>query len=281
MVARDGGALARARDGERVRTLAVTVTGTSPVTGRLVVTDASGTDAVRDIEGEHCEAVARALAVLVALSVEPPLPADVDPVPPMVSAPVAEQPAPAPDVRPRRWRLGVSVGGTLSAEAAPGLVPGVAGYLELYREGPSPFSPSFRIGAETGATSTIARSIVDFGAPRITTEKTVGRVDACPFRWVAAQPWSQDELTVQTCARVDVGRLDAYSIDYYTDAARPWAAVGALLRVRWVFPRLFIEYEAGAMFPLTRERFQISSTDLFVVPAVAATMSVGVGVFIL
>ncbi len=89
MVARDGGRFARAPDRQAGRTFRVEIGGTGPVTGRLVVRDADGSEAVRELAGARCDDVVRSLAVLVALSVEPVVPA----------APAA--PVPAPEV-PRR-----------------------------------------------------------------------------------------------------------------------------------------------------------------------------------
>jgi hypothetical protein len=288
MVARDGGSLVRAGTDERARTFTIVLAGVSPVTGRLVVREEDGTEAVRAIAGDHCDEVARALAVLVALSAHPTPAAD-GPVPPMVTANLPkESPSPRPsDARPSRWRFGLSLAGTYSGEAGTRLVPGYAGFLELEYDRASVVSPSFRLGADIGSSWTNAKpAMATFGmpplpTPDLATQKTVARLEGCPFRWVAAQPWATDALTAQTCARVDVGRLDAYSSTFSTDSVRPWVAVGATLRARWAFPRVFFEYEGGAMFPLIRERYYALTTELFAVPAAAFVMNFGIGGFIL
>ena len=92
MVARDGGLL-QAR-GRARRSFEVRVTGTAPVVGRVVVREGDGREGVRELDGPRCEDVVRAVAVVVALSIDAPLatppegvetplprPAPVDPAP--------------------------------------------------------------------------------------------------------------------------------------------------------------------------------------------------------
>jgi hypothetical protein len=67
-VARDGGHLARAPEGEVTRAFVVTVEVSHAVSGRLLVRETDGTEAARPIVGDRCEDVVRSLAVLVALS---------------------------------------------------------------------------------------------------------------------------------------------------------------------------------------------------------------------
>ena len=70
MVARDGGHLVRALEGETARTFLVTIEGAHSIAGRLVVREADGTETARPISGDRCEDVVRSLAVLVALSLQ-------------------------------------------------------------------------------------------------------------------------------------------------------------------------------------------------------------------
>ena len=95
MVARDGGRLVRVADPRTARTFIVRIEGHDPLRGTLVVREADGAEAARELSGSRCDDVVRSLAVLVALSLEP--------TPPAAETPVAETPAtetPAPEMLP-------------------------------------------------------------------------------------------------------------------------------------------------------------------------------------
>ncbi len=315
MVARDGGGLARASDLQSARSFLLRVSGTASVTGTLVVRERDGTEALREVVDVECEVVVRALAVLVALSLESPLSTPADsptaeapsaspPGPPELapereiegplplvpgmaaSLPAIERPASAIEEEPvglrppQGWRTDVSLEGTLSTGAMPSLDPGLAAYVELLDETPSFFAPSIRLGAESGASqggqfsnSTIYR-------------RFVGRLDACPFRGMLARPWSDDAFTLQTCLRIDVGRIEVDESESWAkaDAARLWVAPAGLLRLRWTSPSLFVELEGGIAFPLVREHFFAGGAYAdnldFEVPPRAMTTGLGFGVFI-
>ncbi|HEX4446652.1 MAG TPA: hypothetical protein VH044_07950, partial [Polyangiaceae bacterium] len=81
-VALDGGRLVLARPDEPARSFALTLTadeGTGTARGRLIVRSLENVETRRDIEGAHCEDVARALAILVAVAL---LPTETPPVVP-------------------------------------------------------------------------------------------------------------------------------------------------------------------------------------------------------
>ena len=307
MVAADGGRLVRALDAQPARSFALHVGGAGPFAGRLVVRDADGTEATREVNGARCDDVVRSLAVLVALLLQPPsstpsaaeAPASSPPEPEAVpSPPVAGIAASIPEVtvspggsapddeapaavRPLEgWRLDVSGGATLNTGAAPSLDPGLAAYVELLDEAPSFLAPSIRLGAAIDADQSLPSSV--------TVRRMVGRLDACSLRAVLTRPWSDDAFTLQSCVRVDVGRLDVEESQPWaaTHARRLWVAPAMLLRLRWTSPRYFVEIEGGASFPLLRERFSVgaplfgTSAD-FEVPGVALATGLGFGAFIL
>ncbi len=298
MIARDGASLERAAENEPAQSFDITVEASDTVAGRLVVRKIDGTQSERAVVGPHCDEVVRSLAVIVALSV------DSDPAPKVVSkltigatgaapgvgtaaggpaADDAERPAPArvrpvsdtfeapaqgPDPWRRRWRVGASVelGGSAGPSPAPGWTVGF--YGEVMHETPDLFAPSLRVGIEKswGATEQLRVYSLD---------KLVARVDACPWRLVATQPWSDDGFTAQMCARADVGWVDASSSPGAPSVRRAWVAPGGLLRLRWLFPGSFLEAEAGVDLPLTRYRF--SSSDGLDFEAPRATGMVGFG----
>lgn len=303
MVARDGGRFLQVSETLPVRMFLVHIDGVDPIKGRLIVRDPEGSDAVQEMVGAGCDEVVRSLAVLVALSLEPPPstprerdrsgpqppPVADDATPPAVPGlaalpPWAESADPSPRYdespasvpRPHGWRIDLSGEGTVSTGADPSWVPGFAAYGELLYETPSLLAPSLRVGAEISANQ---------GNFAYSVHRFIGRLDACTFRARLARPWSDDEFTLEPCARVDVGRVEAdawVSSGPRVSAARLWLAPAGLLRLRWTSPRVFLEIEGGITFPLIRETF--SSTTLgmtFTVPPIGATTGLGFGAYFL
>jgi hypothetical protein len=313
MVAGDGGHLVLSEDDTASsRLFDVTMTGTGPFAGRLAIRNNTGAEAVRLIAGDRCEGVARALALLVTLALEdtptsdPELPSVTppEPIPPAPTPPAAtpepadlavpEEPTPSSEPRepnidpqPQRWRLALSAGAGFGRETGPVLQPNVAGYMELFDNGRKWFSPSIRLGIEKDADWELDEQVMVPVAgyqlvhdTSLSVKKTTARLDACPLRWIAAQPWADDMLTAQPCARVDAGQLELQPYDK-SNVKRPWVAVGTLLRVRWLLPRVFFEAEVGAMFPLTAGHYVVATTPYDVSSAAAAVVSLGFGVLIL
>jgi hypothetical protein len=286
MVRRDGGQVDVVADDTAAPSFAVHVEGRDTVVGRLVVTGDDGAEATREIAVAHCEDVIRSLAVLVALAAQPH--------PPSGDAPAAPEPAAAvpslgaaissDDValeptagdtdtstpaREPRWRLDVASQGTLDTGVGTTVDPGFAAYVEVVHDAPGLFAPTLRAGVELPLDQSD-------GFNAVTYHRVVGRLDACPWRLVASQPWSEDALTLTACARLDAGQLHAQggiAVD------RPWITPAALLRARWTSPRFFVELEAGAAFPIVRERFGSEASDE--VPAAGAAGGLGFGVFFL
>jgi hypothetical protein len=163
----------------------------------------------------------------------------------------------------------------VSTGAVPSLDPGFAAYLELLDEIPSFFAPSIRLGVEISAKQGFAAAD--------DVSRLVARLDACSFRAVASRPWSDDALTLEPCARIDVGRLDVHgwATGMALNAEQLWVAPAALLRLRWTSPGVFVELEGGALFPLTRDHFFSGDGSGFAVPPIGATTGLGFGVYVL
>ena len=184
---------------------------------------------------------------------------------------------------------------TIGGGANPGFHPGLAAYVEFGQQTSGFLVPSFRVGGAIQSFPWTRDEIVttpgdisvdgtSYGTA--TFKSMVARLDACPMQWVSSQPWASDALAMQLCARFDAGRLDVQGNDWgQASARRFWAAAGSVLRLRWTFPHVFIEVNGGASFPITRERFFVNVPNqvlqVFDVPAVAATMGSGFGVFFL
>ena len=300
-IARDGGRLVQVPYEQPARSFRLHIEGTDPIVGRLVIRRRDGREAPREVDDIDCDVVMRALAVLVALSLKPvspepeppasetstPSPQEpgfdgpLPPVPGLAAGPLPIEPTrseyddPRPSVRrPQGWRFDFSGEGTMSTGAVPSLDPGLAAYLELLDEIPSFFAPSIRLGVEISAKQGFA------AADNVS--RLVARLDACSFRAAATRPWSDDALTLEPCARIDVGRVDlqSWATGAQTRTERPWVAPAALLRLRWTSPGVFVELEGGALFPLIRDHFSVDGSS-FAVPPIGATTGLGFGVFVL
>jgi hypothetical protein len=319
MIEQDGGRLVRVPDGQQARSFALQIAETSPMTGRLVVREIDGTEGVRELNAPHCDALVRAAAIVVALSLDaplampsnsttplpPPAPDPAEPSPPAesleplpavpgIAAGIpAEEPWPEASVPPddessvpssprhRAFRLDVSGEGVLGTGARPTINPGFAAYIELLEETPRFFAPSIRVGFQVDKDQGWA----DLNMVR----RTVGRIDACPFRGVLAQPWSDDAFTLQTCARVDVGKMEVATWANGTEVGEQQLllSTAGLLRLRWMSKSLFVELEGGAVVPLVRARFPFGTKEYpldprdFEIPPIAWTTGLGFGVFLL
>jgi hypothetical protein len=306
MVASDGTAIAPAPADEPAQSFEITVEGATPMTGRLRLRGVDGEASERMITGPHCDEVIRSLAVIVALAV-PPATA------PIVSKPTnsgteaateggpsaalspeseASAPSPAPwpapaepeggpdEARRRaerlrpRWRAAVSVETGGGAGPLPILGWTLGFYGEAMRETPDVFAPSLRIGVERTLFSTRSQGFDHL-------EKMVARVEACPWRGMASQPWSDDAFSAQLCARFDVGWVDAAASPGAPDVRQVWAATGALLRIRWLFPDWFLEAEGGIDLPITRYRFSSGDGFDLEMPQVVGMFGIGGGALFL
>jgi hypothetical protein len=291
-VASDGGRLAPA-EGAEARSFQVDLVPggdrTGTVTGRLVVRDRDGHASTRTIHGARCEEVARSLAVLVSLALEAD-PAEAAPAesgspsaspssassttPPQTSAVPAPaldratwperdaSPAPTDDAvpLPAGWRIGASAQGAVWGLGS-GVGVGAAAYVDVVHDVPDLAAFALRIGAEADTTNPNAMGV----------SRRIIRLDACPWRALASQPWTSSTAEMWACGRFDAGVLS-------TGDDLPWVAAGASLRARFVERHFFFELEGGVMFPLVKR----SSLDgVFPIPAVSAGGGIGVGWYFL
>jgi hypothetical protein len=317
MIAQAGGRLVQVPEAQSVRSFVVQITGTSPGTSqvpatfqaRLIVREGNGTESVRELNDPRCDAVLRAAAVVVALSLDAPLtltpaPPPIDsaeppaesleplpPVPGIAAGIPPEEPltevyvrsddddAPAAPPAHPRWRFDVSGEGLLGTGAKPVMNSGFAAYVELLRDTPSAFAPAIRVGFQRDTDQ--GWSDLSF------VRRTVGRIDACPLRGVVMRPWSTDAFTLQLCARVDIGKMDVmtWAQGSELDEQQLWLATAGLLRLRWTSPLVFVEVEGGPVVPLVRPVFTFGKDPddprNFETPSVAGTAGAGVGVFFL
>jgi hypothetical protein len=257
--------------------IAVDASQEAPV-GRLDMAEPSGEKTTREVIGRTCRQVVAALALVTALALDPnastaqrPDLAEPPPLPPAsATLPVASF---ASD---RRWRMTAAVHAGMTGAVPPGVTFAVPVFVELGMQPAAPrgWTPSARIGFERslGASVAVAQGSAEF-------VWTVGRLDLCAALGLSRR------VAVGPCVGVDVGALagaGAGAIANRNQASRPWVALGALARVRWEFlPPLFLEIEAGAIFPMVRDVFvfQKPQISIYSVPFAGPRAEAGIGAY--
>jgi hypothetical protein len=290
---------------ERAPLLVVRITRTSrgAAYGRLVVKDTDGAVSRREVEGETCESVLAALALMSAVAVDPsaPLPRA---GPSSPSSQPAEAGTPSEAETQARARAATSrelvhektdadggqqiaaettssqsarvsfAGGVGATTAvAPGLVLLVPTSVDLAWDSPSRVSPMIRVGFEHAGSGDDA---APGGSARFVLN--AGTVDAC----VRVQALRR--LDLFPCFRAEGGVLSSTGVDIVParSDSRPWVAMGALGAVRYrVVWHLFGEILAGIQVPFIRDRYFFEpDTTVFRPPPVALLGSASIGLTI-
>lgn len=256
--------------------------------GSLVITMPDGQTSRREIPGPDCEAVARGLAIVVVLAIDPaakvlgppseeeladdPAPASA-PAPPVDSPPASppldvvplerRRKRRAPPSVPGRPRLGLVFSVEGRAEATSGVVRsalpviGVAFDARVHVAALPPWlSPSFAVGVRQSLPTEIG---VRSGSSVFTWTAATFRL--CPVHITAFR----DRLDVAPCGELDVGVLDADARDLpqARSTSNRWLGRGASMRLSY---RLTRSWSAGAGFlvtvPATRDRFTLATGEL-------------------
>jgi hypothetical protein len=297
---------------EPARTFEVSLrAGRSPgrsSSGRLTIRERGRDEGSRDLDAATCADVADAIALVVALAIDPralakrvspatesalltdagvfdaeadaPL-ADAGPVdlPVVVAPPPAPTGLPEPssdppsepsaDASPHSPRRSLGVVAGVDFSATTGVAPSL-----LF--GPSPYLGwrFLRLSFVRSATTTFAGGE---GSSRFTW--TVGRIDACPLTLVGGT------FRASACARVESGELEADGITVKDprDRTSGWLALGPLVRAEWsLLGPLFLDAEGVVPFRVTADRFYlVSGATVERVPIVGVTGSAGLGVHFL
>ncbi|MBK7581147.1 MAG: hypothetical protein IPI67_13145 [Myxococcales bacterium] len=211
----------------------------------------------RGVTGATCDSVAKALALIVAVALDPTIALDLSqppsvpsdaPLPRALEPDSDNAPERVPEV-PRGGTMGLfGAGGVVSSGPAPRTLYGAHLFGELGVDGRA--GPGFR--ATISRASTGVRTLGS-GAARFVL--TTGRFDACP---AAIQT---GDLLLTGCASVEGGviqaeglaRGDLQSPDSVT---RPWFELGVATRFSWVLAdRYRLELFGGAAAPLTRRAY--------------------------
>jgi hypothetical protein len=261
--------------GEVARTFTVVVeSGRAPL-GRIAVQSSDHREAARQVQADTCSDVVDALALMVALAIDP---GAVNPVPAAPPEGSAAASAPASSLAPtaRSHDDGGMLGGVdfaLATDVMPQLVLAGSPYVGWRATGARLFAPSFRLSFIRARSGTL-----DVTGGTATFTWTVGRLDGCPIAW------PRGVLRVSECVRLEGGTLEVaggMGVTASRTSTRGWAAVGPLARAEWaLLPPVFVDAEAGALVRVTQDRFYFNPgmATAFEVPALGVTAGVGVGV---
>jgi hypothetical protein len=284
-----------AEPGQSARTFVVTLTEPADASadtyrGELVVREADGRTSARSIAGTTSDEVAAALAVIIAIELNPE--ADrpdvgIEPSPPQApGAQTPSPPAPAAPERPAelplepRWRAGAVLGSGIMSAISDSVSATIALSFELRRESDRLLAPSFRFGLTTGppgiVTGPDGQGSLFLFAPTL---------EGCPLQ----VRFAARRVVLEPCGTFEIGFLFASGSpasggDTGRRDLRPWAALGATARALWTFREPFFVEVAGTIFtPLVRDQFYIYTPNvaLFEAPGVGYRGSCGIGVHFL
>ena len=264
-----------ARDGEHAITLIVELFGVAGgVRGQLTVRKPDGDLTVREVPGPNCEEVESALALIVALMVDP-LAGNAE----HVSVSTRDRPGTKPPANtaaptPRAasgWSLRVEQRATLRSAVAPNLAWGQGLALMLTREG-SGLHPSLGLSANLARSTTSQR----LGSAEF--EWAAAQLAVCPVGFQPAPGWD-----LRACGTFQAGRLRGVGFETVNSATKSifWGALGLELqgRVKLVGP-LWLGGEGALELPFSRERFYFEpGSTLHQVPALGASLGIGLGVY--
>jgi hypothetical protein len=257
--------------------------------GQLDAEASDGSSAAREVISATCSEVTTALALMVAIAVDPKastapiaeLSVAVDPPPAPAASPSARPPAPVvasnslpaqptPIQQPRRWSVGG--GALLLGGIAPDIAPGAELFGETQSGRTQGFAPVLRVGAG------YADSAWAGGAARQAAVRwMMARVEACPLSIAPSEA-----LRLLACADLDIGALRAQgeNVTHPGTKTQFFTAAGITARIRYTPARSwFVEIAGGGAIPLVRCTFVFEQphTVVYDMPWVGWHASAGAG----
>jgi len=306
---------------EAARVFDVTVDAGPPATGRVAISQGDQAVGTRSVRGDTCSEVADAIALVVALAVDPrasptpgsPLPASL----PMLPEALPPVPRPDPPVTP--------ISATPRLVARPVPPPGDPAHPQdrpTSGAGTAPNHPhTAGLGAShaafAGADFVVATGVFPSallaGAPfagwRANGSRWLDPSLRVAFLRAGTDPfaiptggtatfvitvgrldacpvaWRHVSVRATACARLEAGALDAAggSIAAARSSLRPWLAAGLLAHAEWsLAPPFFLDLEGGALFRIVNDRFVFQpDVRIYDVPIVGFGAGAGLGVDLL
>lgn len=292
-----------AREGEPARRFEIRIAREGPAYRvDLVIRAGDGSAVSRRLSADSCAQATRALALMIALSIDPhastaeasapaapasgsdsrsgspsaqaPDPASADDAPtnpatktvPLspkgVDAP-AEGPVTARDRR--RWAIALGGDAAFLLLIASQPVLALGGHVEVGRSR----GPSFRASFYRSLSQTLSQGPLggDF-------DWTWGRLDGCPFAFGGAN------LDFRPCALAELGQLNASGTggSSTVQRGRPWATIGLLARVAAHFGILEASLDLGLAATINRESFVfVPSPVVYEIPALVPSVGISLG----
>jgi len=256
--------------------------------GHLQVDTRGSAPTYRDFEAETCAEVSAALALVVALTLDPSartgaVLTEPPPAPPSQASPttvVAQPPRdrapgpPRPTNERRDVRLFIGPAVTAGSGYDPSGLVALGAVLGARWDRPGWFAPTAQLIPLWGETGTTGPESVDASFTWL-----LLRLDACPTRLELAP-----QLSLAPCATGEAGRVVAQarpeSVAVAEEATRPWAAAGLSLGLRWTADRWFLALAGSGLLPFVRDEFVFLNPRLPVhrAPAVIYSGTLGAGV---
>ncbi|MBX3200422.1 MAG: hypothetical protein KF894_19955 [Labilithrix sp.] len=246
--------------------------------GRLEIERQGRTLSVREIRGPTCDVVSTAIAVFVAIALDPAeLAADVEP--PSTSPPAAPAPEVPRDASPRsptagsvalpspRWHLGTGM--NAGAVLHPSAAWGGRVHAEITRLAAGAFlAPELRL---SWGWSEFAESPPRGGEASFRFQ--TARAEACALH-------ERAPLVASACGGFEAGRLSATTrnLPRAGGTSEAWYAPTAIVRPGWfLVDWLSLEAELGVLVPLTQASFVLAEPErtVYRIPRVAFTATAG------
>ncbi len=252
--------------GEKRREFSATiVSAPHGATGRLLIRETDGSESIRTLEAPSCAEAADALALVVALAIDPRASAELPPA----SVPGPSVPMPSPAPKPRaHWRFEAGIAGFVASGFAPEALWGAQASAGTRLESTEYWAPVLRAGFGYVA----ERSFLVTGG-RVNLEWMGGVLELCPL---GLHPSSA--ISWLLCGRGELGNLRASGSHtvHPRRSNRFWEAAGPGTLLRYVFVRpLAVELSASLVFPWARDRFLMGPVVVHEIPMVALRAGLG------
>jgi hypothetical protein len=267
-----------ALEGEPARVFTVELAaGADTSKGRLTVSARDGSSATREVKASTCEQVGAALALVVAVAIDPqalmevaPPKSEPPPIAPPIAPPETARPTDSGSLALRTTRVAVGLRWDEVSGITPLLRPVLRPFFEIVGDRPGAFIPALRVSFAWTRNAHVATSSggADFSW-------YVGRAEGCPVRLGSVA------MSLTSCVTFDAGALRVVGQDapIATARTRPWVSTGLNARGsarlwRWVFAEL----EIGAAAPWIKDRWLFADgSSLHTAPPVSAWMGAGLG----